>query len=114
MGGGTPAPPYLRMSQRQTDTIVSFRRTQDKESIGKIASTCNLGDVECKSGADLTTQPLRAYCQQAAASDCDLDEALESFGTDREGLKDNPQWTMEALLRTEQKSLPSTLHGSTR
>ena len=80
-GQSHSSPPNLMTSLQLIETIVSLRKTQTKDML----KTLNLMSSEeannCKERADAATQALKAYYQQPAASQYNLDEALNALVT---------------------------------
>ena len=72
-------PPNLMTNNKQADTIVALRKTQAKEILNTLSTMSNHEADECKGRADASTQALRAYYQQAGASQFNLNEALDAL-----------------------------------
>ena len=74
-------PPNFMTSPHQIETIVSLYKTQIKDML-KTLSLMNSDEAKnCKERANATTQALKAYYQQPAASQYNLDEALNALVT---------------------------------
>ena len=74
-------PPNLITSTHQIETIVSLCKTQAKDMLMTLSLMSSDEAKNCKERADATTQPLKAYYQQLAASQYNLDEALNALVT---------------------------------
>ena len=72
-------PTNLPTSQRQTNSIVSFRKNQAITILNAMAFISEAEAKECKSRAEAATWALRAYYQQPVASVYNLDEALDAM-----------------------------------
>ena len=68
-------------SLHQIDTIVSLRKTQTKDMLKTLSLMSSQEANNCKERANAATQALKAYYQQPAASQYDLDEALNALVT---------------------------------
>ena len=74
-------PPNLMTSIHQIETIVSLRKTQAKDMLKTLNLMSSDEAKNCKERADATTQALKAYYQQPAASQYNLDKALNALVT---------------------------------
>ena len=75
------SPPNLMTNLQQIETIVSLRKTQTKDMLKTLSLMSSEEADNCKERADATTQALKAYYQQPAASQYNLDEALNALVT---------------------------------
>ena len=75
------SPPNLMTNLQQIETTVSFRKTQTKDMLKTLSLMSSEEADNCKERADATTQALKAYYQQPAASQYNLDEALNALVT---------------------------------
>ena len=74
-------PPNLMTSTHQIETIVSLCKTQAKDMLKTLNLMSSDEAKNCKERADAATQALKAYYQQLAASQYNLDEALNALVT---------------------------------
>ena len=74
-------PPHLMTNSQQIETIVSLRKTQTKDMLKTLSLMGSEEANNCKERADASTQALKAYYQQPAASQYNLDEALNALVT---------------------------------
>ena len=74
-------PPNLMTSIHQIETIVSLQKTQAKDMLKTLSLMSSDEAKNCKERADSTTQALKAYYQQPAAAQYNLDEALNALVT---------------------------------
>ena len=74
-------PPNLMTSHHQIETIVSLCKTQTKDMLKTLSLMSSDEAKNCKERADAATQALKAYYQQPAASQYNLDEALNALVT---------------------------------
>ena len=68
-------------SIHQIETIVSLQNTQAKDMLKTLSLMSSDEAKNCKERADATTQALKAYYQQPAATQYNLDEALNALVT---------------------------------
>ena len=64
---------------QQIETIVSLRKNQTKDMLRTLSLMSSEEANNCKERADASTQALRAYYQQSAASEYNLNEALDAL-----------------------------------
>ena len=74
-------PPNLMTSIHQIETIVQLCKTQAKDMLKTLSLMSSDEAKNCKERADAVTQALKAYYQQAVASQYNLDEALNTLVT---------------------------------
>ena len=74
-------PPNLMTSLQQIETIVSLRKTQTKDMLKTLSLMSSEKANNCKERTNAATQALKAYYQQPAASQYNLDEALNALVT---------------------------------
>ena len=74
-------PPNLITSIHQIETIVSLCKTQAKDMLKTLSLMSSDEAKNCKERADAMTQALKAYYQEPAASQYNLDEALNALVT---------------------------------
>ena len=74
-------PPNLMTSTCQIETIVSLCKTQAKDMLKTLSLMSSDEAKNCKERADAATQALKAHYQQPAASQYNLDEALNALVT---------------------------------
>ena len=74
-------PPNLMTSTHQIETVVSLCKTQAKDMLKTLSLMSSDEAKNCKERADVLTQALKAYYQQLAASQYNLDEALNALVT---------------------------------
>ena len=67
-------PPNLMTNLQQIETIVSLRKNQTKDMLKTLSLMSSEEANNCKERADASTQALRAYYQQSAASQYNLDQ----------------------------------------
>ena len=74
-------PPNLMTSIHQIEAIVSLQKTQAKDMLKTLSLMSSDEAKNCEERADSTTQALKTYYQQPAASQYNLDEALNALVT---------------------------------
>ena len=68
-------------NSQQIETIVSLRKSQTKDMLNTLSLMSSEEANNCKERANASTQALRAYYQQSAAFQYNLDEALDALVT---------------------------------
>ena len=76
-----PLPPNLMTNPHQIETIVSLRKNQAKDMLRTLSFMSSEETNNCKERADASTQALRAYYQQPATSQYNLNEAFNALIT---------------------------------
>ena len=69
------------INSQQIETIVSLRKSQTKDMLNTLSLMSSVEANNCKERADASTQAPRAYYQQSAAFQYNLDEALDALVT---------------------------------
>ena len=74
-------PPNLMTNPHHIETIVSLRKNQAKDMLRTLSLMSSEEANNCKERADASNQALRAYYQQSAASQYNLNETLDALVT---------------------------------